>query len=329
MNKKASFKQENRDGNNNVILISDPELIEQTITNTMSNLLEKNLPELLETANKLINQRVDEFQKIVVELALKKVDDGLNLSKLSDPNTQFVINESQINYVRYPGKDKLNVLSELLAEKICNKSEIDYYDVFLDETINVISKLSQAEIDLLTYLYAVHNLYIENDSYESGIFIKLFDLFLKLFDSFKNSYALINRLNHLGAVSRTIGTVNREQAFITNSNMILSSIKKEELTEKFADEIIENEMIKDSYRSCGGIKEELNVIQKKNQFKNIDDIISRLKPEYQKYMGCFQAISKFNHYYLTYIGTIIANINLNNNFDTNFNLEDVVKEFSE
>ncbi len=327
MKEKASFKQDNRDGDNNVFLVADSVVFEQALTKTMSGLIEKNLPELLETAQEKIIQRVNEFQKSIVESAIKKIDEGLSLSKLAEPNTQFIINESQINYVRYPGKDKLKVLSELLSEKICNKSEANHYDIFLDETISVISKLSQSEIDLLTYLYAVSRLYTEGENYVRGSFVYLFDLFLRLFESFKNSFTLINRLNHLGAVSRTSATMKREESFILNSNIILSSIKKEDFPERYASVIIENEMILDSYRSCGNYKEELIEISMKNQFKSINDVINRMKPEYLKYKDCFEAISRFDHYYLTYIGEIIATINLNNHFNTNFSLEEVIQEY--
>ncbi len=329
MAKKPNFNQENQHGNNTMMLIADPELVKETLKETMMVLLEKNLPELLDSANEEMNKRIDEFQEKVTKAVVSKIkDEGLDINKMAEPNTQYVINESQINYIRYPGEDKLHVLSELLSEKICNNSDINYYDVYLDETINVISKLSQEEIDILTFIYSAERLYLTYSNYVPGSFIKLFELNRKIHNRIKNNYALINRLQHLGAVNRSIGSVDRGKAFIKNCSSILNQRKKEDLDDKYIGRIIKNDVLSDYFTLFGVHDEEYIKLAETKLAPNIEFVCNNLNPNYKKYEDFMKDIDLFKNFYLTYVGVIISIINMNNNFGTNLDLKETINAFS-
>jgi hypothetical protein len=298
------FGQKSKYGNN--YIISDPNIAKDALKDAMKDLLLSNMPKLLQTAEEEINKRTAEIQESIIERFVLKMEDDFNLDKLADPNMQFILNEAQINYIRYPGKDKLNLLSEMIATKLTIKPD-NIYDLFLDEAITVMSKLNIVEVNIITLLYTIENIVISLNEYPYNYFEDHFNVILEMMEVSNGNLKSIHRLVTLGCLEKGFATFKREESFIEMFSVLFSKIDKIELSPYSSDIIIENELIIDSYRITGPHDQAYIDLIKEKRFKRLDEVLSNIKLEYkEKYSKLFDTIKKTRGIRCNYISEIIA-----------------------
>ena len=111
-----------------------------------------NFPKLQQIARDTASQRVEELSnKIIEELSNRNITD---LNAFASPDVQYVLFEAQKSYARFGEREKLDILSKLVSDRI----EIDEEDntsmkIAIDKAVSVVGLLSTKQIDYLTLLF--------------------------------------------------------------------------------------------------------------------------------------------------------------------------------
>ena len=112
-----------------------------------------NMPKLREIAKEEANKSAEQVSdSIALELAkLDKVNSEAILKRLTDADMQIALIEAQMNYAKYPDSNKLEQLTKLFLSKGL-ETRISLRNMMLDEAINTVPKMSQPQIDFLSYI---------------------------------------------------------------------------------------------------------------------------------------------------------------------------------
>ena len=109
-----------------------------------------NFPKLKEQARKEVEKSVQEFCDTTIK---KLIDAKLNdFSAFSTPDIQYILVEAQKQYARFGNADLLDILSDLVVQRVIS-NENNYFKIVLDKAISIVSNLSPRQLDTLTLMF--------------------------------------------------------------------------------------------------------------------------------------------------------------------------------
>lgn len=161
-----------------------------------------NMPVLRQIAQEEVVKRVDELNNSFIN-KISTLSEELSkkiFTRLSEPDMQLAIYEAQKNYAKYKSKDKLEQFTILLLSKGLEEP-CSLRNYLLDEAIITISKMTQVQIDFLSYLvrkFATVNVSNATDLYEK--YIK--KLYIHNYVLDVATYSDVDYLDQIGCIKR-------------------------------------------------------------------------------------------------------------------------------
>ena len=124
------------------------------------DLFYENFPKLQQIAKDIAYQRAEELSNgIITELRKRNY---IDLSAFSDPDIQYVLLEAQKNYARFGEKEKLTVLTKLVADRIMNHHNNNTLKVAIDKAISIAGVLNTRQMDFLSLLFITTKTHFNN-----------------------------------------------------------------------------------------------------------------------------------------------------------------------
>ena len=132
-------------GNININLNVDRKVVEQQIR----TLWNENFPKLQAEAQRVTVERMEEMVEVIRDNVLVSV--GERISEFSDPGVQYAVYEAMKSYARYGDKMLLEMLPIALTERV--KSDSEYIKLLIDQSMERVRFLTDAQVDYLTALF--------------------------------------------------------------------------------------------------------------------------------------------------------------------------------
>lgn len=124
------------------------------------DLFYENFPKLQQIAKDIAYQRAEELSNgIITELRKRNY---IDLSAFSDPDIQYVLLEAQKHYARFGEKEKLTVLTKLVADRIMNHHNNNTLKVAIDKAISIAGVLNTRQMDFLSLLFITTKTHFNN-----------------------------------------------------------------------------------------------------------------------------------------------------------------------
>lgn len=124
-------------------------------------LFELNFPKLQEIAQKEAEHRCQKFCNVLTS-KLKKIQAEIDEKKLSDPNTQYIMNDLAFTAARRGDSCDIDKLTTLFAEHLKKASQKDFHLQLIEDAINAITRLNTTQIQSLGAKYAITKLILPN-----------------------------------------------------------------------------------------------------------------------------------------------------------------------
>src|SRR5690606_25849936 len=122
-------------------------LRDHEVASLVQELLQNNFPRLVNDAKEAVERNIEEFNAKLHQTLEKRFQD-LNFDKLSDPDVQADFNQAINNAARKGKKSNLDLLTEILSNRLLNNSS-DIFDQVCSDAINIIPKLTKQQLDFL------------------------------------------------------------------------------------------------------------------------------------------------------------------------------------
>ena len=123
------------------------------------DLFMENFPKLQTLARETAEQRATELcNDILRKLADKQVK---NFTPFTEPDVQFILYEAQKNYARFGDREIMNILTELITNRIQNDDK-DHFKRIADSSITIACELSSEQLDCLSALFMLTKVKILN-----------------------------------------------------------------------------------------------------------------------------------------------------------------------
>ena len=121
--------------------------------------LRDNFPQLREEARKTAEEHVNNFA-VMLESRLANDATSIVLDKFREPDVQAAINDAVQASARKGPASNPQILSTLISERVTLKTN-EYKDIVISEAVQVVPKLTHAQIALLSYVHFVTSVVIE------------------------------------------------------------------------------------------------------------------------------------------------------------------------
>lgn len=160
------------------------------------DVFKSNFYELGESAAKTARERAEQMTNDYLE-KLEKVSPN-SISNVNDPDVQYAIYSAQMHHARLGNKE----ISKLLVDILVNRTKIvdeTLMRLVLNESIEVIPKLTLRQIDALTFLFIVGNV-----SY-SGSLEEYISMMMPFSKSLSLEPTFYQHLQYTGCISISIG----------------------------------------------------------------------------------------------------------------------------
>lgn len=107
----------------------------ESACNMAINLFHDNFPKLQEEARKIVEERIKELMDSVEKkLITRKVED---MTPFTNPDVQYAIFQAQKNYARFGAEERLNILSDLIVNRVENDNTDIILKVAIDKAIEI------------------------------------------------------------------------------------------------------------------------------------------------------------------------------------------------
>lgn len=108
-----------------------------------------NFPKLQEQAAQVARERADDFMKSVMDKLQEK--ETKDYSAFADPDVQYILYETQKKYARMGTQDMLNILSEIISQRIlCDDDFVR--KIIIDQAANTAVLLKPEHLDTLALI---------------------------------------------------------------------------------------------------------------------------------------------------------------------------------
>lgn len=122
--------------------------------------LRDNFPQLQEEARRTAEEHVKNFANLL-ENRLANDAASIVLDKFREPDVQAAINDAVQASARKGQAANPNILSTLISERVSSKTN-DYKDIVLSEAVQVVPRLTNSQIGLLSFVHFVKSVTIQN-----------------------------------------------------------------------------------------------------------------------------------------------------------------------
>lgn len=122
--------------------------------------LRNNFPELREEARRTAEEHVKSFAN-TLEDKLAKDAASIMLEKFREPDVQAAINDAVQASARKGTAANPVILSTLISERVA-KNTNDYKDIVLSEAVQVVPRLTGAQVALISFVHFVKSVVIKN-----------------------------------------------------------------------------------------------------------------------------------------------------------------------
>lgn len=143
------------------------------------------------------NQLIDDFLKKLQEENL------LGISECKNPDFQYILYEAGKSYARTGEKDQENLLINLLVERTKQTSR-SLLQIVLDESIQVVQKLTYEQINILSVLFLLNYTRIVNPLCLADIFKNWDKHLIPLIQNLTSNYTNIQHLSYASCGTETI-----------------------------------------------------------------------------------------------------------------------------
>lgn len=169
------------------------------------DVFKNNFYQLSSEANNLAFERAKQFIEDYINKLLKENPEGVLQCK--NPDFQYVLFDAQKNYARSGDKNQEELLINLLIER-SKQNERNTLQIVLNESISVVNKLTQQQIDLLSFIYLIR--YTKNSLPPNlnTLFSYFNQFFRPIVNGVSENYTDIQHLLYTGCGTESIGSVN-------------------------------------------------------------------------------------------------------------------------
>lgn len=208
-----------KSSNHRVVISSQPEISIDDVKEAAVAVFESNYLILSQKAAKIASERAKELvEKFLVELEKRNPE---SLQNMENPAEQAALFTAQKEYAKSGDKDLAEVLVDILVDRI-SISERTLKQIVLDESLNVISKLTNDQLDTLTIVfmlkYSFSEVILDLETLEEYL-----EKYLRPFiDSLSTEDSLYQHLEYCGCSNHQDKTTRIETIFDTNYGGLFS-----------------------------------------------------------------------------------------------------------
>lgn len=295
------------------------------------DVFKNNFYQLSTEANQLAFERAKKFIEDYINELIK--DNPIGIQQCQNPDFQYVLFEAQKNYARSGDKNQEELLINLLIER-SKQNERSTLQIVLNESISVINKLTQQQIDLLSFIYLIK--YTKNSLAPTlDALISYFNQFFRpIINGVSENYTDIQHLLYTGCGTENISSVNIYEIIKdTYPGIFSKGFKKEKyeslvISKPLTDSLFRKDYSPDTYFINATSVDDLFRIASMNKFSQ-DDItklkslltdnlmseeeIKKIIAENCNFMMSPMEIfnkTKISHFLLSSVGIAIAHANM-------------------
>lgn len=238
------------------------------------DVFKKNFYQLSAEANQLAFERAKKFIEDYMEKLIKENPSGIK--KCQDPDFQYVLFDAQKNYARSGDGNQEMLLINLLVER-SKQDERNTLQIVLNESISVINKLTQRQIDLLSFIYLIR--YTKNSLTPTiNDLVSYFNqFFMPIINGVSENYTDIQHLLYTGCGTESIGSVNVYEIIrdaypgIFSKGFSKDEYEKLKIQKDLLDSLFRKDsVIEDKYYIYATSYDDLNEIASMHGFNNDD-----------------------------------------------------------
>lgn len=331
-------KQTQKSGDNSVnvqinhygVSLSDTQkLVKQEVESHINIILKDNFIKLREEALACANNRANELTQMFFDKLLKMPHEIFTqvLERLKAPAVQMSILDAQKGYIKSGQRDKLEILSSLLKDKVTENSET-LKTYLIDDALVVVPKLTKRHIDFLTTLLSIAISVNKVSNFESLKTIVL-DKIISLCNNIQIGDNDLKYLSQLSCVEIKQMETRWELYKILLSNyqgLFAAGLEDKDLNWPLLNKIkpgivmpclnnpqkkqisaLNDIVLEKQLSQCNLSVEERTQIQTYfNKTLSKNEIITKLKEIIPNIEDISSKLDKYNHIFLTPLGTLIA-----------------------
>lgn len=184
---------------------------------------EDNFYRLSEKASVIAIQRAEELIDSLLN-RIKELENNMPglIEKIENPDVQYTVVNAQKQYARTGGKEKLDIMTSLLTKRF-QSDEDSLKSIVLNESLEVISKLTTKQISIVTTIFLVRNCKMANAS----VFLEALNMVMpyQLIEKGER-ISFFEHLMYVGVISHDITVMSHQ-----NLEYIIRETYPEELDE--------------------------------------------------------------------------------------------------
>lgn len=169
------------------------------------DVFKNNFYQLASEANDLAYERAKKFIEDYINELIK--DNPIGIQQCQNPDFQYVLFEAQKNYARTGDEKQEQLLINLLVER-SKQVERNTLQIVLNESISVINKLTQKQIDLLSFIYLIRYTKNSLEPTINNLVLYFVQYFKPIINGISENYTDIQHLLYTGCGTESIGSVN-------------------------------------------------------------------------------------------------------------------------
>ena len=238
------------------------------------DVFKNNFYQLSAEANQLVLERAKKFIEDYIEKLIKENPSGLK--KCKDPDFQYVLFDAQKNYARSGDGDQEMLLINLLVER-SKQDERNTLQIVLNESISVINKLTQRQIDLLSFIYLIRYTKYSLGPTINDLVSYFTQFFMPIVNGVSENYTDIQHLLYTGCGTESIGSVDIYKILkdrypgIFSKGFSKNEYEKLKMQKDLSDSLFrQDSVIEDKYFICATTYDELDGIASMHGFNTGD-----------------------------------------------------------
>ena len=169
------------------------------------DVFKNNFYQLSTEANQLVFERAKKFIEDYINELIK--DNPIGIQQCQNPDFQYVLFEAQKNYARTGEEKQEQLLINLLVER-SKQVERNTLQIVLNESISVINKLTQKQIDLLSFIYLIRYTKHSLEPTINNLVLYFVQYFKPIINGISENYTDIQHLLYTGCGTESIGLEN-------------------------------------------------------------------------------------------------------------------------
>lgn len=327
-NGENSFNQQAKEINNYGISYQDAK-------NIAMDVFKDNFLKLTKESNQLVMARVN---KLIDDFLMQlKKDNEEGILECKNPDFQYVFYEASKNYARSGEDSQEELLVNLLVERTKYNSR-NLLQIVLDESVSVVQKLTQEQINILSVLFILKYTQIDQVSDISEIFDNYRRLIIPLTKIITDNYTNVQHLIYTSCGTESISSRTIIQGLRQDYPGLLSKgfskeiLEQQALPTEICTQVIkkEGEMFYVKFSSEEELeeyckKESVNkdIKNKLNRLLNnytlseqeINDKLKREFPELLDFSSVYEK-ARLGHFNLSSVGISIGYANIKKNYPT-------------